>query len=64
MRRPAEFQDFPQTLRRPYGPYMAIVRHVGDGDTLDAYVATALLEAGHAMVDMARVATTNQAYWG
>lgn len=38
MRRPAEFENWPASIRTPYGPYRAVVRHVVDGDTLDALV--------------------------
>lgn len=38
VRRPAEFTDFPPELRAPFGPYMAIVRHIVDGDTIDCLV--------------------------
>ncbi len=35
MRKPAEFSDFPESLRTPYGPFMAVVRLHVDGDTFD-----------------------------
>ncbi len=35
-RKPPHFRDFPETLRCPYGPYMAVVEHHVDGDTFDA----------------------------
>lgn len=36
MRRPAEFEAFPDALCPGFGPYRAICRHVVDGDTIDA----------------------------
>jgi len=37
MRKPEEFENFPDELARraAFGPYRAVVRHIVDGDTLD-----------------------------
>lgn len=41
MRKPAEFENFPDKLARlaAFGPYRAVVRHIVDGDTLDLLVS-------------------------
>jgi len=41
MRKPVEFENFPDELARraAFGPYRAIVRHIIDGDTLDLLVS-------------------------
>ncbi len=34
-RKPVHLRNFPAALRCPYGPYMAVVEHIVDGDTFD-----------------------------
>lgn len=34
-RKPEQFRDFPDALMTSYGPYLAVVQNVVDGDTLD-----------------------------
>lgn len=36
---PVEFQNWPPHLAAPFGPYRAVVRHLVDGDTFDAFVS-------------------------
>lgn len=46
-RKPEAFDNFPDALRVPFGPYMAVVRHVPgrtDGDTFDVTVDAGLNE--------------------
>lgn len=38
MRKPAEFDSWPEHLWAPFGPYRAVVRHIVDGDTLDLLI--------------------------
>lgn len=38
VRRPVEFETFPIALRLGFGPFMGVVRHVVDGDTVDVLV--------------------------
>ena len=38
MRKPAEFQNFPQSIDPGFGPFRAVVKHITDGDTLDLLV--------------------------
>lgn len=35
-RKPPHFRSFPEALRCPYGPYMAVVEHHVDADTFDS----------------------------
>ena len=35
-RKPPAFRNFPEALRCPYGPYMAVVEHIVDPDTFRA----------------------------
>ena len=43
-RKPTEFRGFPAALLLPYGPYMASVQHIVDGDTFDAFIDIGLNE--------------------
>ena len=34
MSNPSQFQDWPESLNVPYGPYRAVIERVVDGDTV------------------------------
>lgn len=38
MRRPYEFDNFPDEIAEPFGPYRAVVGYIVDGDTFDCLV--------------------------
>lgn len=44
MSTPRAFDDFPEELRVPFGPYMAVVDRLHDGDTLLVRASTGLDE--------------------
>lgn len=57
MRRPAEFEAFPDGLREmvPYGPYRAVVRHIVDGDTIDVLVDLGLNDYRYTAIRLAGI---------
>ena len=50
MSKPAQFQNWPESLGIPYGPYRAVIERVVDGDTVHVIVSLGLDEYAYRMI--------------
>jgi endonuclease YncB( thermonuclease family) len=50
MTKPTQFQEWPENLGVPYGPYRAVIERVVDGDTVHASVSLGLDEYAYRMI--------------
>ena len=50
MSKPAQFQDWPDGLDVPYGPYRAVIERVVDGDTVHVVASLGLDEYAYRMI--------------
>lgn len=50
MSKPVQFQNWPESLGVPYGPYRAVIERVVDGDTVHAMVSLGLDEYAYRMI--------------
>lgn len=55
MAKPQVFANYPKLMRLPYGPYMAVVDRVIDGDTIVLIVDIGFDEYACAVVRLARI---------
>lgn len=55
MSKPMQFQDWPDTLDVPYGPYRAAVERVIDGDTVHVLLSLGMNEYAYRMLRIADV---------
>lgn len=50
MSKPVQFQEWPESLNVPYGPYRAVIERVVDGDTVHVMVSLGLDEYAYRMI--------------
>lgn len=50
MSKPVQFQEWPESLSVPYGPYRAVIERVVDGDTVHVGVSLGLDEYAYRMI--------------
>jgi micrococcal nuclease len=50
MSKPSQFQDWPESLDVPYGPYRAVIERVVDGDTVHVVASLGLDEYAYRMI--------------
>jgi micrococcal nuclease len=50
MSKPSQFQDWPESLDVPYGPYRAVIERVVDGDTVHVIASLGLDEYAYRMI--------------
>ena len=50
MSKPVQFQEWPEALSVPYGPYRAVIERVVDGDTVHVMVSLGLDEYAYRMI--------------
>lgn len=50
MSKPTQFQDWPEALDTPYGPYRAVIERVVDGDTVQVVVSLGFDEYAYRMI--------------
>ncbi len=50
MSKPVQFQDWPESLDVPYGPYRAVIERVVDGDTVHVLLSLGLDEYAYRMI--------------
>jgi micrococcal nuclease len=50
MSKPVQFQEWPESLNVPYGPYRAVIERVVDGDTVYVLASLGLDEYAYRMV--------------
>jgi micrococcal nuclease len=48
--KPVQFQEWPEDLSVPYGPYRAVIERVVDGDTVHVMVSLGLDEYAYRMI--------------